>query len=156
MTTKAKYINPFTDFGFKKLFGSEVNKELLIDFLNELIKEQGRITDLTFLNTEQLGRSPNERRGIFDIYCENEKNEKFIVEMQQAKQNYFKDKTLFYSTFPIRNQAYSEDWDFKLKAVYTVGILDFVFDADKKDDKYLHHEVTVSYTHLTLPTIYSV
>ena len=146
MTTGAKYINPFTDFGFKKLFGSEVNKELLIDFLNELIKEQGKITCLTFLTSEQLGRSIYDRRAIYDIYCENEKGEKFIVEMQKAKQNYFKDRTLYYSTFPIRDQAYSEDWNFKLNAVYTVGILDFVFDEDIKDKDYLHHEVKLMET----------
>ncbi|MDR1729610.1 MAG: Rpn family recombination-promoting nuclease/putative transposase, partial [Prevotellaceae bacterium] len=93
MTTKDKYINPYTDFGFKKLFGSEVNKDLLIDFLNELIKEQGRIVDVQYLKTEQFGRVEWERKSIFDIYCENERGEKFIVEMQRAKQNYFKDRS---------------------------------------------------------------
>ena len=141
MSTKEKYIDPFTDFGFKKLFGSEVNKELLIDFLSQLIKEQGKITELTFLPTEQLGRTSNDRHGIYDIYCKNELGERFIVEMQQVKKDYFRDRTLFYSTFPIQDQAKSGDWDFKLQAVYTIGILDFVFDEDKKDDNFMHHEV---------------
>ncbi|MDT3739265.1 MAG: Rpn family recombination-promoting nuclease/putative transposase [Candidatus Kapabacteria bacterium] len=141
MTTKEKYINPFTDFGFKKLFGTEVNKFLLIDFLNELIRERGKITDITYLRNEHLGLSAYDRRSIFDIYCENERGEKFIVEMQKAKQNYFKDRSLFYATFPIREQAVSGDWNFELKAVYTIGILDFVFDENKNDKDYLHHEV---------------
>ncbi|MBI3259490.1 MAG: Rpn family recombination-promoting nuclease/putative transposase, partial [Ignavibacteriae bacterium] len=146
MTTTDKYINPFTDFGFKKLFGTEANKDLLIDFLNELIKEQGKITDLTYLKNEHIGRSEFDRRAIFDIYCENERGEKFIVEMQKAKQNYFKDRSLYYATFPIRDQAMSGSWTFELKAIYTVGILDFIFDEDAHDNDYYHYEVKLMET----------
>ncbi len=132
--TKEKYINPFTDFGFKRLFGEEPNKDLLIDFLNVLLKEQqGEIVDLTYLKTEQLGKTEVDRKAIFDLYCENEKGEKFIVEMQKSKQNFFKDRALYYSTFPIQEQAQRSEWNFELKAVYTIGILDFVFDEDKTD-----------------------
>ncbi len=133
-----KYINPFTDYGFKKLFGEELNKDLLLDFLNELLKdEQGQIKDLTYLKTEQLGATDIDRKAIFDLYCENEKGEKFIVELQKTKQNFFKDRSLYYSTFPIREQAKRADWDYELKAVYTIAILDFVFDSDKNEtDKY--------------------
>ena len=133
-----KYINPFTDYGFKKLFGEEVNKDLLLDFLNELLKEeQGHIKDLTYLKTEHLGATEADRKAIFDLYCENEKGEKFIVELQKTKQNFFKDRTVYYSTFPIREQAKRADWDYELKAVYTIAILDFIFDADKAEpDKY--------------------
>jgi len=142
MFIKDRYINPFTDFGFKKIFGSEVNKELLIAFLNTLLPpEAGTVADLSFLPNEQVGRSEYDRRAIFDLYCENEKGEKFIVEMQRAKQNYFKDRSVFYATFPIQQQAQSGDWNFCLKAVYMVGILDFVFDVDKADDAVVHHEV---------------
>jgi predicted transposase/invertase (TIGR01784 family) len=129
-----KYINPFTDYGFKKLFGEELNKDLLLDFLNELLKEeQGQIRNLTYLKTEQLGATDVDRKAIFDLYCENEKGEKFVVELQKTKQNFFKDRTVYYSTFPIREQAKRADWDYELKSVYTIGILDFVFDSDKDD-----------------------
>ncbi len=141
-TLKEKYINLFTDFGFKKLFGTEFNKPILIDFLNELLSsETGVITDLTFLSTEQLGRNQFDRRAIFDIHCTNEDGEYFIVELQKAKQNYFKDRSVYYSTFPIQQQAEKGDWNFKLKAVYTIGILDFIFDEDKTDNDVFHHEV---------------
>ncbi len=125
----SKYINPFTDFGFKRLFGEPFNKDLLIDFLNTLLsEEEGIITDVTYLTSEQLGMTAYERRAVFDIYCENERGEKFIVEMQKAKQKYFKDRSVFYSSFPIQQQAIQgQDWDFELKAIYTIGILDFVF-----------------------------
>lgn len=125
---KAKYVNPFTDFGFKKIFGEEASKPLLIDFLNALLPQQNKITDLTFKNTEQLGQTDADRKAIYDIYCQNEDGEKFIVELQKAKQNYFKERTVYYSTFPIREQAEKGIWNYNLKAVYCVGVLDFTFD----------------------------
>ena len=125
---KAKYINPFTDFGFKKIFGEEANKPLLIDFLNALLPQANKIVDLTFKNTEQLGQTDADRKAIYDIYCENEIGEKFIVELQKSKQNYFKERTIYYATFPIREQAEKGEWNYNLKAVYCIGILDFTFD----------------------------
>jgi len=140
-----KYINPFTDYGFKKLFGEELNKDLLLDFLNELLKEeQGQIKDLTYLKTEQLGASDIDRKAIFDLYCENQKGEKFIVELQKTKQNFFKDRTIYYSTFPIREQAKRADLDYELKAVYTIAILDFVFDSDKDDLNKFKYDVKLT------------
>ena len=124
----AKYINPFTDFGFKKIFGEEASKPLLIDFLNSLLPESDQIVDLNFKNTEQLGLTDNDRKAIYDIYCENEKGEKFIVELQKAKQNYFKERTIYYSTFPIREQAEKGEWNYDLNSIYCIGILDFTFD----------------------------
>ncbi len=136
-----RYVNPYTDFGFKLLFGTPVNKDLLIGFLNALFRGEQEITDVTYLNAEQLGRAEWDRKAVFDVYCENVKGERFIVEMQKARQKYFKDRSVFYSTFPIREQAKVGDWDYELKSVYTVGILNFVFDEDKDDEEYYHHEV---------------
>ena len=142
---KLKHINPFTDYGFKKLFGEELNKDLLLDFLNELLKEeQGQITNLTYLKSEHLGATEIDRKAIFDLYCENEKGEKFIVELQKTKQNFFKDRTVYYSTFPIREQAKRADWDYELKAVYTIAILDFVFDADKSETNKFRYDVKLT------------
>ncbi len=140
-----KYINPFTDYGFKKLFGEEPNKDLLLDFLNELLREeQGEIKSLTYLKTEQLGSTAIDRKAIFDLYCENERGEKFIVELQKTKQKFFKDRTVYYSTFPIRNQAKRTGWDFELTAVYTIAILDFVFDEDKDEPEKFRYDVKLS------------
>ena len=102
----SKYINPFTDFGFKRLFGEEGNKDLLIDFLNELVLPIHRIVDLTFKNVERLAEIKEHRKAVHDIFCTNQKGEKFIIEMQKAYQKFFKDRMIFYSTFPIREQAY--------------------------------------------------
>ncbi|MDR2835613.1 MAG: Rpn family recombination-promoting nuclease/putative transposase [Bacteroidales bacterium] len=133
-----KYINPYTDFGFKKLFGTEANKDLLIDFLNQLITEHGKIEELTYLTPEQLGRSKFDRKAIYDLKCKTNRGEVFIVEMQRANQNYFKDRSIYYSTFPIQQQAQTGEWDYKLSPVYFIGILDFTFNNNDKD---FHHDV---------------
>ncbi|MFT4927557.1 MAG: putative transposase/invertase (TIGR01784 family) [Phenylobacterium sp.] len=141
------FINPYTDYGFKKLFGEEKNKHLLISFLNDLLGGEEQVTDLTFQNTEHLpDGGSKQRKAVFDIYCTNAKDEHFIVELQKAKQNYFKDRTVFYSTFPIQQQAKKGDWDFNLKAVYCIGILDFVF-SDHKDLKDIIHTVQLKNQH---------
>ncbi|MBR6032261.1 MAG: PD-(D/E)XK nuclease family transposase [Bacteroidaceae bacterium] len=138
---KERYINPYTDFGFKKLFGTEMNKDLLISFLNAMFNGHEVVCNVTYLNGEHFGESYRDRKAIFDVYCENEKGEKFIVEMQKAEQDYFKDRSVYYATFPIREQAPRGNWDFQLKAVYTVGILNFVFPGDEYSLECYHHEV---------------
>ena len=137
--SEEKYINILTDFGFKKLFGTEPNKYLLRDFLNSILPAHHQIKDLTYQKNEHLSNAPLDRKAIFDIYCESETGEKFIVEVQKAKQNYFKDRSIYYSTFPIQEQAKKGDWDFQLSSVYTVGILDFIFDDHKDDTELLHY-----------------
>ncbi len=79
---KAKYISPYTDFGFKKIFGEEANKPQLIDFLNSLLPKDNQIANLNFKNNEQLGTTELNRKAIYDwaafcIYCE--KGEKFYA-----------------------------------------------------------------------------
>ena len=137
-----RYINPYTDFGFKKLFGTELNKELLISFLNAILPDGQTVKDVTYLNSEQLGTREMDRRAVFDVYCENEQGERFLVEMQKGEQQFFKDRSLYYTTFPIREQAVKgKEWNYELKSVYTVGILNFTFDNAKGNDDCFHHEV---------------
>lgn len=134
-----KYVNPYTDFGFKLLFGTVANKDLLIGFLNALLKLESPIKDITYNNVEQQGDTAVARKAVFDVFCESESGDKFIVEMQKAEQNYFVDRSIYYASFPIRDQAKrGHDWNFKLTKVYTIGILNFNFD-DSSD--YYHHEV---------------
>ena len=136
-----RYINPYTDYGFKYLFGTEPNKDITLGLVNALLQGEEVIKSLTLLPTEQLGDTKDERRSVFDIYCENEQGEKIIIEMQKADQQWFKDRSVYYSSFPIRQQGQKGQWRFGLKAVYTIGILDFVFDEDKDDEEYYHHVV---------------
>ena len=131
-----------TDFGFKRIFGTTPNKDLLINFLNSLFEGFQVIKDVKYLNSEHVGDVYAERKAIFDVYCENEHGEKFIVEMQNAYQRYFKDRSLFYSTFPIREQApKGADWNFKLDHVYTVALLNFDLSEEAFDKDDINHDV---------------
>lgn len=130
----SRYLNPYTDFGFKKLFGEEANKDLLIDFLNTLLPQKHQIEKLTFRNPEVLGVAASDRRAVFDIYCENAKGEPFIVEMQKAEQEFFKDRSVYYTAHPVREQGVKGSrWNFEQKSVYFIGILDFVYDQGSED-----------------------
>ena len=94
-----------------------------------------------YLNSENVGDVYTDRKAIFDVYCEAENGEKFIVEMQNAYQTYFKDRSLFYSTFPIREQApKGKEWDFKLNHIYTIALLNFdMNEAAFNKDELSHH-----------------
>jgi predicted transposase/invertase (TIGR01784 family) len=131
----SKYINPYTDFGFKKLFGEEGNKALLIDFLNQLLPARHQISEIAFQNVEVLPDTSEERKAFFDIHCKAESGERFIVEMQKAKVEHFKDRSMYYLTYPIREQAQRGDWDFELSPIYFIGVLDFWYE-DKKTAKF--------------------
>ena len=136
-----RYINPYTDYGFKYLFGTEPNKENTLELVNALLQGREHIRSLTLIPTEQLGDTQDDRRSVFDVYCENEQGDKIIIEMQKADQPWFKDRSVYYSSFPIRSQGEKGKWLFGLKAVYTIGILNFVFDDDKDNEEYYHHVV---------------
>lgn len=136
-----RYISLLTDFGFKRIFGTAMNKELLICFLNSLFDGKQVVKDVKYLNAENVGDVYTDRKAIFDVYCEGENGEKFIVEMQNAYQTYFKDRSLFYSTFPIREQApKGKDWDFNLNHIYTIALLNFNMNDEAFDkENILHH-----------------
>ena len=136
-----RYINPYTDFGFKKLFGTELNKDLLISFLNALFKDKLEISDLTYLNNEHLGEGITDRKAVFDVYCQLSDGSRIIVEMQKAEQQYFKDRSIYYSTYPIREQASKGKWDYRLEDVYTVGILNFTFPDGEYPSESMIHEI---------------
>ena len=140
--TEERYISLLTDFGFKRIFGSDINKDLLIDFLNSLFNGEQVVKNVTYLNSEHVGDVYAERKAIFDVYCENEHGEKFIVEMQNAYQTYFKDRSLYYATFPIREQAPKGDnWNFKLQHVYVVALLNYDMNEEAFSLESINHDV---------------
>lgn len=144
MEVRERYINFYTDYAFKKLFGTAANKDLLIDFLNALFDGRECITDLTYLNTEQLGLAETERKAFFDVYCTNTRGEHFIVEMQRHAQKYFIDRTLYYTSFAVNQQGEKGEWDYCLKKVYVVSILNFVFDHSAPEE--YRHDVMLTDT----------
>lgn len=140
--TEERYISLLTDFGFKRIFGTNPNKDLLIDFLNSLFDGEQVVKNVTFLNSEHVGDVRTDRKAIFDVYCENEKGEKFIVEMQNASQKYFKDRSLYYATFPIRDQAQKgEVWNYELKHVYVVALLNYDMTDSAFAQDTINHDI---------------
>ena len=95
-----------------------------------------QIEHLSFKNPEKIPSTAKERKAIFDIYCQTSQGERFIVEMQKAKVNFFKDRSLFYSTFPIKDQAKKGGWNFELLPVYFIAILDFEYDEKEEARKF--------------------
>lgn len=139
MNSIARNINPFTDFGFKKLFGEQLSKDLLLDFINAVLEgETDPIVDLEYSKNEFLGQLKVDRKVIFDIYCITDKGKRIIVEMQKAFQINLKDRSLYYTTFPIQEQAKKGDWNFSLKEVYCISILDFRLLDEPIDSHFIH------------------
>lgn len=132
------FIDPLTDYGFKRLFSGEPTKELLIDFLNELFEGRKVIRDLVYNKNERSGPMPKSRKMIFDLTCTGQDSEQFIIEVQRIQQHFFKDRAVYYSSRLIHDQApQGDNWDYSLKEVYFIGIMDFIFEeSDKKN--YLH------------------
>ena len=129
---KLKYINPLTDFGFKRIFGTEANSDLLMDFLNCVLPLKTPIVKITYKNVEQLPNLVEDRKAIYDLFCVDQKGKEFIVEMQKGRLTYFKDRSLFYLTFPIQSQAEKGNWNFRLNPIYYLSLLDFYYEPVKK------------------------
>ena len=121
-----KFVNPFTDIGFKRIFGQEVSKPLLLDFLNCLLKGERNITDLQFLDKEQPADYRDDRSLIYDIFCLTDTGEKIIVEMQNKEQPHFADRCLYYYSQAVSRQGErGADWDYQIDAVYLVAFVNF-------------------------------
>jgi predicted transposase/invertase (TIGR01784 family) len=126
----SKYVNPLTDFGFKLLFGI---KDAMINFLNSILKIEGGIIDLTYINVEMIPYSEEERQARYDLHCTTGTGERIIIEMQNNSQAYYKDRSIFYAAFNIVAQApKKKDWDYRLDHVYSVNIIDFCLKDTKK------------------------
>lgn len=122
----AQFINPFSDWGFKHIFGREISKDLLICFLNELFAGEFVIKSLAFGNKEQIGLSKDSREVIFDIYCTTDEGKEIIVEMQNRGQEHFIDRALYYTSRVIVNQGIKGEWDYDIRPVYTICFMNFI------------------------------
>lgn len=139
--TIGTYIDPLTDFAFKKLFGSEPNKDLRIDFLNGVFRGRKHIVDLVYNKNEHPGETVNEGGAIFDLTCTGNDGEQFIIEVQRGKQGNFKQRAIFYTSRLITEQAPKgkrSEWAYNVKEVYLIALLeDFSLDAGNEQE-FLH------------------
>ena len=125
----AKFINPFTDIGFKRIFGQEFSKPLLLHFLNNLLIGEKEIVDITFLDKEQPAMYADDRSLIYDIYCKTTDGEHIIVEMQNKEQPFFKKRSIYYVSEAISRQGEKgAEWKYDIKSVYLVAFLNFKID----------------------------
>ena len=121
-----KFINPFTDVGFKRIFGQEISKPVLIAFLNSLLEGERKIVDLQYLDKEKVGISDGDRSLIYDVLCKTDCGEHIIVEMQNKSQPFFKNRSIYYISRSIVEQGErGSDWNYEIKAVYLVAFLNF-------------------------------
>lgn len=120
--------------GFKRIFGQEATKDLLIDFLNDLLVGEKQIKDIRFLDKELIPEFEGDRGVIYDIYCTTEDGEHLIVEMQNKPQARFRERALYYlSNTVVRQGAKGTEWKFNLKAVYGIFFMNFnLKDASPK------------------------
>jgi predicted transposase/invertase (TIGR01784 family) len=120
------YINPFTDFGFKRLFGQELSSDILIDFLNEVLSNrEATITEIIYLNNEQQPEQKDQRRAAFDLHCRTSSGARIIVEMQAGYQRHIVERALFYAARAISEQAPRGEWNYRYDRIYTIVIMDF-------------------------------
>ena len=148
-----RYIDPLCDEGFKILFGSEGNEDLLIELLNKVLPGV-EVVDLKYCNTEHHGITEADGKAIFDVYCEDADGVRFLVEMQNWSQHYFNKRAVYYSSFAIQDQAAKEKrhqlktlgkdrWDYNYAPVYLVCFLTFNMKKARtelrkiKEDEYI-------------------
>ena len=124
----AEFINPFTDWGFKRLFGQEFSKELLISFLNDLLVGELHVRDVRFMDKEQLAETKDQRGLIYDVYCETDTGERFIVEMQNRWQPHFLDRSICYACRSILEQVKKGQGAdaYQLVPVYTICFMNYM------------------------------
>ena len=134
-----RYLDPKSDFSFKHFFGKEPHKDLLKDFLNGLFNGRKVIKELAYSNIEHKGISSIYRKTVFDLYCTGDNGEKFVVEIQQAGRDFFKDRIIFYTANLIQEQGISVNakWNYELPEVYFVAIMDFCFE-NSQPNHYVH------------------
>lgn len=138
MSKKTKYVDPMLDLSFKKIFGTDPNKDLLIAFLNEIFKGRKCIVDLVYNKNEHHGNNKEEGSAVFDLLCTGDKGEKFLIEVQHSRPLNFKKRAIFYTSRLISEQAPKgkmKDWLYDITEVYFVGILENDITGDSR---YLH------------------
>jgi predicted transposase/invertase (TIGR01784 family) len=159
----SKFLDPKNDVAFRKIFGSEQNKDILIHFINDILvfKESSPVVNVTFLKTIQDPEIATKKSSIVDVLCHDEKGNKYIVEMQVAKEKGFEKRAQYYAAKAYSNQANVGDLYENLKEIVFIAIADFVV-FDKKEgyksdhvildrNSFEHDLKDFSFTFLELP-----
>ncbi len=126
------FLDPTNDYAFKKVFGNENKKDLLIHFLNSMLNRHGEeiITNVVLLNPNQAPHIKGSKATILDVRCTDQKGSEYIVEMQVLKQSYFDKRVLYYAAKNYSCQIDEGDNYDNLRPVIFLGILNFTFSKD--------------------------
>ncbi len=162
----ARYANILLDYWFKRSFGTESGKRLMILTLREILPYVD-IQDITYGNKEHPNPFPDNHGVIFDIECMSSDNSRFIVEVQLARQSWFKERALFYSSFAIQKQILRGEDTYEFKPVYFIALMDFELHAEEDNRFVFRYGLTdletgelmtdrISYTFLELPKVKSI
>jgi predicted transposase/invertase (TIGR01784 family) len=123
------FLDPTNDYAFKKIFGDEKKKHILISFLNSILRlpADQQITEVTLLNPTQAPHLPGAKETILDVRCQDQRGAEYIVEMQVLPQEFFDKRVLYYASKAYAHQLNSGSDYCKLKPVIFLGILNFEF-----------------------------
>ena len=144
MLYKFKYADLLNDEVFKLVFGRESTKEVMIEFLNQVIPDR-KITDLDFMDKEMHPVERDLKGAVYDMFCRTDDGSRIIVEVQRRKQPFYPERALYYSTFQIQRQVEAGVETYDFLPVYVVNILDFnmvggSLNADKVKTVYRLYE----------------
>ena len=134
------FADPTNDLAFKKVFGDENHKEILISFLNSILgfREGKKITEVSLANPYQIPKIPDLKETILDIKAVNKNGDSFIVEMQKKDLGDFTKRSLYYTSKAYVAQLPKGNDYRVLKKVYFIGILNFnVFDNENYISRHL-------------------
>ena len=127
-----KFLNPRNDLCFKRIFGSEKNKDILIHFLNDILDRPYPVEEVTFLKTIQDPEIAPLRVSVVDVMCEDQDKNRFIIEMQLSHEKGFDRRALYYAARAYCSQRTKKKKFYDLKDVYFLAITDFAPFPKKK------------------------
>jgi len=125
-----KYADLMNDDVFKLVFGQESSKDVMIEFLNRVIPDRV-IVDLDFMDKEMKSLDRERKDSIYDMFCKTDDGSRIVVEVQRRKQDTYIERSIYYSTFQIRNQVDAGIGDYGFCPVYVINILDFNIDENR-------------------------
>ena len=142
-----KFLDPKNDYAFKRIFGTEKNKDILIHFLNDIFaRTTNPIEEVTFLKSSQDPKLAAERQSIVDVLCQDMEGNRFIIEMQVGHEKGFEKRAQFYASRAYIDQRDSGVAYQDLQSVTFLAIMDFVL-FPKKAEYVCHHQMLDIKTH---------
>ena len=134
MQLQFKYADLLDDLAFKLVFGQESTKNVMIEFLNQVITDR-KIVDVDFADKEIHPNLRDKKTSIYDLLCKTDDGSRVIVELQKRKQDSYAERMLYYSMHQIQKQVEAGASNFDFCPIYAISIMDFTLDQNKGVDE---------------------